>query len=119
MEAIARIVPVLPVSLIATVVLSRRDCGWSELELKSAAYDLILRLEENGAHLYVPRGDLDYAIGVGLRMLLLRRIVVEENGLYRASPDERALLAYYANAIEPLVTAAGAVQPALRVPHPA
>ena len=117
MEAIARIVPVLPVSLIATVVLSRRDCGWSELELKSAAYDLILRLEQNGAHLYVPRGDLDYAIGVGLRMLLLRRIVVEENGLYRASPDEGALLAYYANAIEPLVTAAGAVQPALRVPH--
>jgi glycerol-3-phosphate O-acyltransferase len=116
MEAIARIVPVLPVSLIATVVLSRRDSGWSELELKSAAYDLILRLEQAGAHIYVPRGDLDYAIGVGLRMLLLRRIVVEQDGLYHASPEDGALLAYYANAIEPLVAASGGTQLAMRVP---
>lgn len=117
MGAIARIVPVLPVSLIATVFLSNRDAGWSELELKSAAYDLILQLEKAGAHIYVPRGDLDYAIGVGLRMLLLRRIVVEQDGLYRASPGEGALLAYYANAIEPLVAAAGGAQPAERVSH--
>ena len=36
-------------------------------------------------------------------MLLLRRIVVEQDGLYGADPGERALLAYYANAIEPLL----------------
>jgi glycerol-3-phosphate O-acyltransferase len=117
MEAIARIVPVLPVSLVATVFLRNRDAGLSELELKSGAYDLILRLEKTGAHIYVPRGDLDYAIGVGLRMLLLRRIVVEQDGLYRASAGETALLSYYANAIEPLVAAAGgapAVVPATR-----
>jgi len=110
MDAIARIVPVLPVSLVATVFLRHPDAGWSELELKSAAYDLILRLEKAGAHLYVPRGDLDYAIGVGLRMLLLRRIVAEQDGLYRANPAEAALLSYYANAIEPLVAAAGGPQ---------
>lgn len=107
MDAIARIVPVLPVSLVATVFLRNHDAGWSELELKSAAFDLILRLEKAGAHIYVPRGDLDYAIGVGLRMLLLRRIVAEQDGLYRANPAEAALLSYYANAIEPLVAAAG------------
>jgi glycerol-3-phosphate O-acyltransferase len=119
MESIARIVPVLPVSLVATVFLGRRDAGWSELELKSAAYDLILRLEKAGAHIYVPRGDLDYAIGVGLRMLLLRHIVAEADGLYRASPEEAALLAYYANAIEPLVAAAGGVQAAVPAPDAA
>jgi glycerol-3-phosphate O-acyltransferase len=107
MEAVARIVPVLPVSLVATVFLSGAGAGRSELEVKSAAYDLILRLEKAGAHIYVPRGDLDYAIGVGLRMLLLRHVVEEQDGLYRASPAEAALLAYYANAIEPLVVAAG------------
>ena len=107
MEAIARVVPVLPVSLVATVFRSGAGAGWSELEVKSAAYDLILRLEKAGAHVYVPRGDLDYAIGVGLRMLLLRRIVSEQDGLYRACPEEATLLAYYANAIEPLVVAAG------------
>jgi glycerol-3-phosphate O-acyltransferase len=112
MDAIARIVPVLPVSLVATVFLRSHVAGWSELELKSAAYDLILRLEKAGAHIYVPRGDLDYAIGVGLRMLLLRRIVAERDGLYRANPAEAALLSYYANAIEPLVAAAGGPQTA-------
>jgi len=117
MQAIARIVPVLPVSLVATVFLHNRDAGLSELELKSGAYDLILRLEKAGAHIYVPRADHDYAIGVGLRMLLLRRIVTEQDGLYRASAGEDALLAYYANAIEPLVAAAGgspAVEPVFR-----
>ena len=107
MEAIAGIIPVLPVSLVATVFLRNRGAGWSELELKSAIYDLIMRLEQAGAHVYVPRGDLDYAIGVGLRMLLLRRIVQEEDDLYRANPAELALLEYYANAIGPLLARAG------------
>jgi glycerol-3-phosphate O-acyltransferase len=107
MEAIAGIIPVLPVSLVATVFLRNRDAGWSELELKSAIYDLIMRLEQAGAHIYLPRGDLDYAIGVGLRMLLLRQIVLEGDDSYRANPDELALLAYYANAIGPLLARAG------------
>jgi len=102
MEAIMRVVPVLPVSLVATVFLRNRDAGMSELEMKSSVYDLILQLEAAGAHVYVPRGDLDYAIGVGLRMLTLRRMVEERDGVYHADPAEAALLAYYANAIEPL-----------------
>jgi len=52
-------------------------------------------------------------------MLLLRRIVVEADGLYRASPAEVALLSYYANAIEPLVVAAGGVQAAVPAPDAA
>jgi hypothetical protein len=74
--------------------------------LKSEVYELIRRLEAVGAHVYVPRADLDYAVGVGLRMLTLRHIVNEEEGLYRGNPADRDVLAYYANAIEPLVTAA-------------
>ena len=107
MRAIAGIIPVLPVSLVATVFLRSREAGWSELELKSEIHDLTMQLEAAGAHIYVPRGDLDYAIGVGLRMLLLRRIVEEKDGLYHPNPADAALLAYYANAIEPQIVAAG------------
>jgi glycerol-3-phosphate O-acyltransferase len=103
MERIALIIPVLPVSLLAAVFLRGDGEGLSELELKSGAYGLIQELESRGAHIYVPRGDLDYAIGVGLRMLLLRRAVGEREGLYRAAPGERPLLSYYANAIAPLL----------------
>ena len=114
MAAITRIIPVLPVSLVAIVFARHHGAGLSELEMKSAAYDLILRFEKAGAHIYVPRGDLDYAIGVGLRVLLLRHIVVEEEGLYRADPGERELLAYYANAIEPLLDNTDAPGPSAR-----
>jgi glycerol-3-phosphate O-acyltransferase len=112
MAAITRVIPVLPVSLVATVFLRNGDAGMSELELKSSVYDLITRLEASGAHIYVPRADLDYAIGVGLRMLTLRRIVAEREGVYRAAPAEAALLAYYANAIEPLAREAPGPRPA-------
>ena len=53
--------------------------------MKSGAYGLIQELEGRGAHIYVPRGDLDYAIGVGLRMLL-RRAVGEREGLFAPRP---------------------------------
>ena len=52
-----------------------------------------------GAHIHIPRADQDYAVEVGLRMLLMRHFVLEENGLYRANPDEEILLRYYANSI--------------------
>ena len=112
MEAISRIIPVLPVSLVALVFARHRGDGLSELEMKSAAYDLIQRFEKAGAHIYVPRGDLDYAMGVGLRALLLRHIVLEQEGLYRVDPGERELLAYYSNAIEPLLDNADSPGPA-------
>jgi len=32
-------------------------------------------------------------------MLTLRRIVIGEQGLFRPAPDQREVLAYYANAI--------------------
>jgi len=48
----------------------------------------------------LPRGDRDYAFHVGLRMLALRRLIEESAaGLFSAVATERAVPAYYANAI--------------------
>jgi glycerol-3-phosphate O-acyltransferase len=99
MAAIARVVPAVPVSLVATAFLRRAARPWSELELKGAVLGLMRELESRGAHVYVPRGDQDYAITVGLRMLTLRHLVVETGGLYAADPEQLPLLAYYANSI--------------------
>ena len=106
MDEIADIVPVLPVSLVATVLMRRPDAQWSELELKSAASSLIDTLMGSSAHIHVPRADRDYAIGVGLRMLTLRHAVLEAEGLYRVNPDDLDLIAFYANAIAPAVARA-------------
>jgi len=103
MDAVGRIVPVVPVALIATVFSRTPEKRLSELELKAEVGQLLRRLEAAGAHVYVPRGDIDYALTVGLRMLRLRHLVDEADGLYRANPAESTLLAYYANSIAHLV----------------
>jgi glycerol-3-phosphate O-acyltransferase len=99
MGEIARLVPVLPVSLLATVLLEA-DGPLDELALKVRASDLMTHFEGRGAKLYLPRGDRDYAFHVGLRMLALRSLIEESGaGLFSAAATERPLLAYYANAI--------------------
>lgn len=99
MAKVKAVIPVLPVSLVATVLVASPDEALTTLELKARAQALIHRLEDRGAHLYVPRKDLDYAFTVGLRMLTLRKVVTEEDGLHRVVPTELPLLRYYANAI--------------------
>ncbi|MGB8856422.1 MAG: 1-acyl-sn-glycerol-3-phosphate acyltransferase [Burkholderiales bacterium] len=99
MARIGEIIPVLPVPLVATVLLRDPQRGLSDLELKAEVLDLIQRIEASGAHVYLPRTDRDYALSVGLRMLTLRHLVDEQDGLFRANPDELPVLKYYANSI--------------------
>jgi glycerol-3-phosphate O-acyltransferase len=98
MKQVAVLVPVLPVSLIATVLLEAEG-PIDEFDLKLRAGKLMAEFEACGAKLYVPRGDRDYAIHVGLRMLALRHLVEERDGLFAAVPYERPLLAYYTNSV--------------------
>jgi len=108
MAAIARVVPVLPVPLVATVFARDPERAFTELELKTEVLRLAGELGAAGARLHVPRKDLDYALGVGLRMLVLRHAVVEEEGLLRAAPAERPLLDYYAGSVRHLLPPAAA-----------
>ncbi len=99
---IKSVMPVLPVALMSRVLLEHTELALSALELKARAFELQQVLAARGAKLYIPRGDQDYAIEAGLRMLLLRHFVSEENGLYRIVPENRRLLTYYANSISHL-----------------
>jgi glycerol-3-phosphate O-acyltransferase len=103
LREVGHAVPALPVSLVASVLLASVPHGLSSLELKGAVYALMRRLKEAGAHVHIPRHDQEYAVDVGLRMLALRHLVVEQGGLYHPNPEEMALLAFYANAIAHLL----------------
>jgi glycerol-3-phosphate O-acyltransferase len=105
MDAVGQVIPVVPVPLVASVLLEHGDGGLSELDLKALVHRRIACLDAAGAHVYIPRRDLDYAIVAGLRTLVLRHIVLEEDGLYRINPDEVLVLRYYANSIAHLVAA--------------
>jgi glycerol-3-phosphate O-acyltransferase len=108
MDAVGRVVPVLPVSLVATVMLEAKGEQLSLLDIKQRASSLIDELEGQGTYIHIPRADRDYAITVGLRMLTLRHMVEEVEGNYRANPKETVLLKYYANAIAHLFGHSGA-----------
>jgi glycerol-3-phosphate O-acyltransferase len=106
MDEVGRLIPVLPVPLVCSVLL-QGGRPISEFEIKAAAGRLIATLEAAGARLYLPRGDLDYALSAGLRMLRLRRLVDEGvDGLYSMREAEQPLLRYYANSIVHLLAGA-------------
>jgi len=100
LEAVASAIPVVPVPLVATVFARRPEHAMSELEIKAQVQSLIEELQRRGAYVHIPRGDRDYEVTVGLRMLTLRHFVEESSGLYRAAEDALEMLRYYANSIE-------------------
>ena len=105
MGSVGKLIPVLPVPLVALVFERNAGKALSELEIKAEVGLLIERLEAAGAHIYIPRRDRDYAITAGLRMMLLRHMVEERDGLYAVAAAETALLGYYANSIGHLLAA--------------
>ncbi len=102
---VGRAIPALPVSLVSSIFWKNPEAVYSETEIKVRTQDLMDELEKKGAHVYVPRKDRDYAVQVGLRMLVLRHFVLKEGAGYRASPTEIKILNYYANSISHLVDA--------------
>jgi len=103
MSAVGRLIPVLPVPLVAAVFCAAPERRYSALELKAAVEQRIEALERSGARMCVPRRELDDAVAAGLEVLALRHLVAEEDGLYRAVPAELAVLRYYANSIAHLL----------------
>jgi glycerol-3-phosphate O-acyltransferase len=110
MRAIGAVIPALPVPLVATVLVQAGE-PLSELELKGRTLRLIEALDAAGAHVYIPRRDQGYAIEAGLRMLTLRHLVEERDGLYTARPEEMHMLRYYANSIAHLVANDSGAEP--------
>jgi glycerol-3-phosphate O-acyltransferase len=98
MREVGLVIPVLPVSLVSHALLAC-DGPISSLELKARVQALIDQLQARNAKVYIPRSDREYSIEVGLRMLTLRRLITDQDGLLAVAPAERHLLQYYSNAI--------------------
>src|SRR5256886_8140079 len=89
MRSVGRIVPIVPVPLMATVFVHNPERRLSSLELKAEVERLIERLHPSAPHVYLPPRELHYSLDVGLRMLLLRHLGDENEGIYL--PREKEL----------------------------
>lgn len=103
MKGIAEVIPVVPVAVVARV-LQQADAPLSGLEVKARALQLLKALESKGALVHLPRHNADYTLEVGLRMLVLRHLVREEDGLYQITESQTSVVAYYANSIDQFFT---------------
>lgn len=99
MGRISSAVPILPVPLIATILL--RDGPMSRGALEIAFSAALAELED--AQLHLPRNNRDYAVEVGLRNLIERKIIVEDGPRLIIPEGKRTLAEFYANSIKHLM----------------
>jgi len=99
MEDIKKVIPILPISLVSTVIKDVDRQGLSASEVEFQTNRLIEELRLQGAPLYFTSGNRVETIINALNMLTLRRLVIETDGLYKAVVEEYDVLTYYANSI--------------------
>ncbi|MBT4363802.1 MAG: glycerol-3-phosphate acyltransferase [Desulfobacterales bacterium] len=99
MGDIKDIVPVLPVALVSSVMLSSGDQERSVFEVKADVNRLIEKLRANGALIYFPKHNFEKYIEMALEMLKTRHMVIESSGLLKPNSEMSDILSYYANSI--------------------
>ena len=100
MQGIASVVPILPVSLLSTVFLEDMVTEMDILEIEARSNRLIKKLKEKGAPiLESSHSTRARAIADAVDIMLLRRMISRNGDRFKVIPEEKTLLAYYANAI--------------------
>jgi glycerol-3-phosphate O-acyltransferase len=100
MTDIAAVVPVLPVSLVATVLLEHAGTGLDVRAVEDKAADVQTRLQTSGAPVIdMSRTSRSGVIAHALDFLFLRRVITLVGEKIQISEGEEPLLRYYANAI--------------------
>lgn len=99
MRDIGAIVPILPVPLVAWLVMQNGPMTREEIELGFAK---VLNMNPD-AHTHLPRNNRDYAVEVGVRQLVERKILRSERGRYVPDAGQVDILRFYANSIRHLM----------------
>ncbi|CAB5093036.1 Acyltransferase family protein associated with ethylmalonyl-CoA pathway [Olavius algarvensis associated proteobacterium Delta 3] len=100
MDAVQKVIPALPVSLVATVFLESGETPLDIPEIEDRAGRLIRALQAAGGPVFeISRSSLTHVIAGAVHLLHLRRLLIAENDTFRMDPKEQALMDYYANAI--------------------
>ena len=97
---IGKLMPVLPVPLVAAVMLNNRERWMSAIEVESEAERYIERLENVQRHRFTFRRKIgSKSLMYALETLTLRRFVEETDDHYRAATAMWKYLHYYANSL--------------------
>jgi glycerol-3-phosphate O-acyltransferase len=106
MTQVTRVIPVLPVPLVAHALAAGPV---SQADLTDRVADAITKLSGQGAILKLPDGGAITSTETGLRSLELRGIVARKNGLLAPVSGKEALFAFYAAPVGQLLSFTQAV----------
>jgi glycerol-3-phosphate O-acyltransferase len=100
LDSIGDVVPIVPVSLVATVFVENLEKKLTIFEIEKKVTELLGKLHKLGAPvLEVPRSTRTRAIVDAVDMLSLRGILMVSGDLIKANLKEKKILYYYANSI--------------------
>ena len=100
MTSIATVIPVLPVSLVASVFASHPKDVLNAAEVEAKVNQRIDALQAQGAPIVASKRSHSTHVITALDMLITRRFIVETDGGYQAEQEMLDVLTYYANAID-------------------
>jgi len=98
-RAVGEEVPITPVAAVAWAYRSMNDPAPGRAQLRDHLVEVFATAQERGLPLYLPRGSFQRAFDVGLRVLLLRRILVLEDGHLVLPAHKAPLLDYYVHGV--------------------
>jgi glycerol-3-phosphate O-acyltransferase len=101
MGSVAGVIPVVPLSLTATVFLEAMEAELDIMEVEKRCNDLLNKLKKNGAPIIeTARSTRAHAMADAIDLMLMRGMVVASGDGLKAVTAEKPLFQYYANAIE-------------------
>lgn len=100
MSAVGEVVPIVPISLVATVFLKDPQSKLDVLEIEKRCNRLLDELKKRGAPVIeTARSTRAQAIADTLDLMLMRGMLTDADNGFKANMSEKPLLDYYANAI--------------------
>lgn len=100
MTQIAALIPVLPTSVLCTILIEAGDGELDDVEIERRMDAAWRRFRDAGAHVYLPRGDQGRAVREAMEMLRGRKALVRiKGGRWRIPEKQRPWVTYCANTV--------------------
>ncbi len=99
LEAVGKEIPITPVVLVAWCWTQMEVPAISRSALRQRALETMAWAKDRDLPLYLARGNFQRVFEMGLRVLTLRRILIQDGETLLADPVKASLLTYYANSI--------------------
>ncbi len=96
-SAVGGVVPVLPISVVCRVFQIHPEEKITRLKLKGLAWAMLEKSRVNGAPEVIKKGQWDESLNDAIKMLLIRHIIQEEDGLLEVAQQQQQIIAYYGN----------------------